>query len=80
VSLDITRPAFTWAANRLDDYVSDAPPAQQKILWAQVRDETGRERDRLKIQDFFTDGQCRPAILDFLHITDVGRRVGAGHD
>jgi len=49
--------------------------AQQKILWAEVRKETGRWKERWKIQDLLADERCGRAVLDFLSTTDVGRRV-----
>jgi len=51
--------------------------AQQKILWAEVRKETGRWKDRWKIRDLLADKRCGRAVLDFLSSTDVGRRVPA---
>jgi len=47
---------------------------QQKDLWAEVREETGRGNDRFKIRDLLADMRCSRAVLDFLSITDVGRR------
>jgi hypothetical protein len=32
--------------------------AQQKILWAEVRKETGRGKDRFKIRDLLADTRC----------------------
>jgi hypothetical protein len=52
--------------------------AQQKILWAKVRKEAGRGKDRFKIQDHLADARCSRAVLDFLSITDVGRRAPPG--
>ena len=49
---------------------------QQKILWAEVRRETGRGKDRFTIRDLFADERCTSAILDFLRTTKVGSRVG----
>jgi len=49
--------------------------AQQKILWAEVRKETGRWKSQWKIRDLLADGRCSRAVLDFLTATDVGRRV-----
>ena len=43
--------------------------AQQKILWAEVRKETGR----WKIRDLLADERCGRAVLSFLSTTDVGR-------
>ena len=48
---------------------------QQKILWAEVKKETGRWKDRWKVRDLLADGGCSRAVLDFLSTTDVGRRV-----
>ena len=39
---------------------------QQKILWAEVRKQTGRSKNRFKIQDLSADESCSQAILDFL--------------
>ena len=50
---------------------------QQKILWAEVRKETGRWRSRWKVQDLLADERCSKAVLDVLATTDVGRRVPA---
>jgi len=50
---------------------------QQKILWVEVRMETGRWKDRWKIRDLLADERCSRAVLDFLTSTDVGRRVPA---
>jgi hypothetical protein len=50
---------------------------QQKILWAAVRKEAGRSKDRFKIRDLFADKRCSQAILEFLATTDVGRRAPA---
>jgi len=46
---------------------------EQKILWAEVRKETGRWKSRWRIRDLFADRRCSQAILDFLTSTDVGR-------
>jgi len=51
--------------------------AQQKILWAEVRKETGRWKSRWKIRGLLADGRCSQAALDFLSTTDVGRLVPA---
>ena len=50
---------------------------QQKILWAEVKKETGGWKDRWKVRDLLADGRCSRAVLDFLSSTDVGRRVPA---
>jgi len=49
--------------------------AQQKILWAEMRKETGRWKDRWKILDLLADERCSPAVLDFFPSADVGKRV-----
>jgi len=54
--------------------------AQQKILWAEVRKETGRGKDRWKIRNLLADERCGRAVLDFLSTTDVGMRVPAEED
>jgi len=54
--------------------------AQQKILWVEVRKETGRWKDRWRIRDLLADERCSRAVLDFLTSTDVGRRVPAAED
>jgi len=48
---------------------------QQKILWAEVKKETGKGKDRWKVRDLLADGRCSQAVLDFLPTADVGRRV-----
>jgi hypothetical protein len=45
------------------------------ILRAEVRKESGREKDRFKIRDLFADTRCSQPVLDFLAATDLGRRV-----
>ena len=54
--------------------------AQQKILWAEGRKETGRWKDRWKVRDLMADERCGRAVMDFLSTTDVGRRVPAEED
>ena len=49
---------------------------QQKVLWAEVRKETGKGKDSHAIRDLFADERCTSAILDFLRTTEVGSRVG----
>ena len=51
--------------------------AQRKILWAEVRKETGKGKDRWKIRDLLVDQRGGQAVLDFLSTTDVGRRMPA---
>jgi hypothetical protein len=48
---------------------------QQKTLWAEVRKETGKGKNRWKVRDLLADERCSRAVLDFLATTDVGRRV-----
>jgi len=48
---------------------------QQKILWAEVKKETGKGKDWWKVRDLLADGRCSQAVRDFLSTTDVGRRV-----
>ena len=45
---------------------------EQKILWAEVRKETGRWKSPWRIRDLFADTRCSQAVLDFLTSTDVG--------
>jgi len=54
--------------------------AQQKILWAEVRRETGKWKSRWMTRDLLADGRCSRAVLDFLAATDVERRVPAQED
>jgi len=51
--------------------------AQQKILWAEVRKETGKWKDWWTIRDLLADERCSRAVLDFLTSTDVVRRMPA---
>jgi hypothetical protein len=48
---------------------------QQKILWAEVRKESGRGKGQFKVRDLLADARCSRPVLDFLSTTDVGRRV-----
>jgi len=48
---------------------------QQKILWAEVRRDSGRDKYRFMIREVSMDERCSWAVLDFLSTTDVGRRV-----
>jgi len=50
---------------------------QQRILWAEMKKETGRWKDRWKVRDLLADVRCSRAVLDFLSSTDVGRRAPA---
>jgi hypothetical protein len=49
---------------------------QQKNLWAEVRRDTDRGRNRFMIRDLFADERYTRAILSFLRATRVGRQVG----
>ena len=49
----------------------------QKILWSEVRKQTGRGKNRFKIRDLFADERCSQAILDFQSATDVRRTAGS---
>ena len=49
-------------------------------MWAEVKKETGRWKDRWKVRDLLADGRCSRAVPDFLSATDVGRRVPAEAD
>jgi len=53
---------------------------QQKVLWAEVRKETGRGKGRFKIRDLPADGRCSQAVQDFLSTTGVGRLVPVEDD
>jgi len=53
---------------------------QQKILWMEVKKETGRWKDRWKVRDLLADGRGSRAVLDFLATTDVGWRVPGEED
>jgi len=50
---------------------------QQKILWAEVKKETGRWKDRWKVRDLLADERCSRVVLDLLSSTDVERWVPA---
>jgi len=49
---------------------------QQKVLWVEVRKETGKGKDSYAIRDQLADEQYEGAILDFLRTTEVGSRTG----
>jgi len=75
-----TTPQCWWCRYRTqtrDHLFKECPEwkPQQKILWAEVKKETGRWKDRWKVKDLLADGRCSWAVLDFLAATDVGRRV-----
>ena len=50
---------------------------QQKTLWKEVWEETGKGRRRLKAHELFAEPGASQAVLDFLSSTDVGRTVPA---
>ena len=54
--------------------------AQQKILWAEVRKESGKWKSRWGIRDLLADRLWSQAVLDFLSATDVGRLVPTEED
>jgi hypothetical protein len=47
----------------------------QKALWVEVRRDTGKGKNRFKIQDLFADERCIRTIMDFLRATKAGRRA-----
>ena len=53
---------------------------QQKILWAEVRKETGRRNDQWRIRDFLADEGCGRTVLGFRSVAGVGRWVLAEGD
>jgi len=46
--------------------------AQQKVLWAEVRKESGRRKYRFTIRDLLVDGRCSRSVLVFLSTMEVG--------
>ena len=54
--------------------------AQQKILWVEVRKESGRRKDRLTIRGLLADVRCSQAVLDFLSTMEVRRLVPPEED
>jgi len=62
-----------------DHFLKECPEwkPQQKILWVEVKKETGGWKDRWKIRDLLADERCGRAVLDFLSSTDVGTRAPA---
>jgi hypothetical protein len=46
--------------------------AQQKILWVEVRKETGRGGTK---SETLTDARCSQLVMDFLSTTDVRRLI-----
>jgi len=54
--------------------------AQQKILWAEVQEGSGRGKNQFKTRDLLADGRCSKAVLDFLSTSDVARLAPAEED
>jgi len=50
--------------------------AQQKILWAEVREGSGRGKSRFMIREFLANGRCCQTALDFLSAAGVGGGEG----
>jgi len=48
---------------------------EQKILWAEVRKETGSWKLRWKIRVLLADERCSRVVLDLLSSMDLGSRV-----
>ena len=46
---------------------------QQAQLWARVKKETRKGKQRWRVGDLLADERCSPAVLDFLRTTYVGR-------
>jgi len=53
---------------------------QQKIVWAEVRGESGRGKSRFKIRDLLADERSSQAVPDFLSTAAVGKLVPAEED
>ena len=51
---------------------------QQRTLWKEVWEETGRGKRRWRAHELFADRRCSKAVLDFLPSTDMGMVVPAG--
>jgi len=51
--------------------------AQQKIVWAEVLNKTGRGKRQRKIRDRLAEERCGRAVLNSLSTTDAGRRMPA---
>jgi len=70
---------WRWCKTQTRDHLFKVCPewkAQQKILWAEVRKESGRGKDRLTIWDLLAEGRCSQAVLNFLATTDG--KAGSG--
>jgi len=52
--------------------------AQQKILWAEARKETGRGGTDSRSRDLLADSRCSQAVLDSLSTTETGRGGDSG--
>ena len=44
-------------------------------MWAKVEEDTKRGKRKWKMAELFADERCSGAILEFLWIMDVGRKV-----
>ena len=71
-------PQCWWCRDRTqtrDHFFKGCPEwkLQRQILWAEVKEETGRGRDRWKVRDLLADEHCVRPVLDFLATTGVGR-------
>jgi len=42
-------------------------------MWARVKEETKKGKQKRRMADLLADDRCSPAVLDFLRITHVGR-------
>ena len=51
---------------------------QQRTLWKEVWEETGRGKHRWKAHELFADRRCSQAVLEILSSTDVGKIYSAG--
>ena len=50
---------------------------EQKVLWEEVRKETGKGRERWKVHELFAEVECSQAVLDILSSMEVGKIVPA---
>jgi len=42
-------------------------------MWARVKEETKKGKQKWRVGDLLADDRCSPAVLDFLRSTHVGR-------
>jgi len=69
---------WCWHRTQTRDHLFKEYPEwklQQKILWAEVKKQAWRWKDRWKVRDLLADGRRSRAVLDFLATADEGRRV-----